>query len=69
MIKFDFGFNGIDEVFEIAHMLLDLSNKIDEEELVMKETNFRWGDYIITYIYGYEELEECIVRRVKNEKM
>ena len=66
MIKFEFEFNGIDEVFEIANMLLDLSNEINEEELLMKETKFRWGDYIITYIYGYEELEECIVRRIKN---
>ena len=65
MIKFNFEFNGIHEVFEIAHMLLDLSKEVDEEELLMKETKFRWGDYIITYIYGYEELEECIVERLE----
>ena len=65
MIKFNLEFNGIAEVFEIAHMLLDLASKLDEDELLMKETTFRWGEYTITYVYGYEELEECIVERVE----
>jgi hypothetical protein len=65
MIKFDLEFDGIDEVYQVLDLLLDLHQDIDEEELIMKETIFFKSEYEITMLYGYEELELCTVRRLK----
>jgi hypothetical protein len=64
MIKFDLEFDSIDEVYDVVQLLLDLEKHLDNEELIMKETKLIRGEYEITLLYGYEELEECIVRRV-----
>ena len=64
MIKFDLEFDSLDEVYDVAQLLLDLEKHLDNEELIMKETKLIRGEYEITLLYGYEELEECIVRRV-----
>jgi hypothetical protein len=65
MIKFDLEFDGIDEIYRVLDLLLDLHQDIDEEELIMKETIFFKSEYEITMLYGYEELELCTVRRLK----
>ena len=64
MIKFDLDFDSLDEVYNIAQLLLDLEKHLDNEELIMKKTKLIRGEYEITLLYGYEELEECIVRRI-----
>jgi hypothetical protein len=65
MIKFDLEFDGIDEVYQVLDLLNDLSQEINDEDLIMKETTFNVEEYEITMLYGYEELELCTVRRLK----
>ena len=65
MIKFNLDFDSLDEVYNVAQLLLDLEKHLDNEELIMKETKLIRGEYEITLLYGYEELEECIVRRLE----
>lgn len=65
MIKFDFIFDGLDEIQKVVELLLDLEKEIDEESLLMKETTVECGKYLITLLYGYESLEECVVSRLK----
>jgi hypothetical protein len=65
MIKFDLEFDGIDEVYNVLNLLNDLSQKINDEDLIMKETTFNVEEYEITMLYGYEELELLTVRRTK----
>ena len=65
MIKFNLDFDSLDEVYDVAQLLLDLEKQLDNEELIMKESKLIRGEYEITLLYGYEELEECIVRRVQ----
>jgi hypothetical protein len=65
MIKFDLEFDGIDEVYQVLDLLNDLSQEINDEELIMKETTFNIEEYEITMLYGYEELELLTVRRTK----
>lgn len=66
MIRFDLTFDSLDEVYDVAKMMLDLEKELNDDQLIMKETNLIRGEYEITLLYGYEELEECIVRRVEN---
>jgi hypothetical protein len=66
MIKFDLEFDSLDEVYDVAQLLLDLEKHLDNEELIMKKTKLIRGEYEIALLYGYEELEECIVRRCEN---
>ena len=65
MIKFNLDFDSLDEVYDVAQLLLDLEKHLDDDDLIMKETQFQRGEYLITLIYGYEELEECIVERLE----
>ena len=69
MIKFDLEFDGIDEVYQVLDLLNDLSQEINDEELIMKETTFNIEEYEITMLYGYEELELLTVRRTKWENV
>ena len=66
MIRFDLTFDSLDEVYDVAQLLLDLEKELYNYDLIMKETKLIRGEYEITLIYGYEDLEECIVRRVEN---
>ena len=66
MIRFYLTFDSLDEVYDVAQLLLDLEKELYNYDLIMKETKLIRGEYEITLLYGYEELEECIVRRVKN---
>ena len=65
MIKFNLDFDSLDEVYDMAQLLLELEKHLNNEELIMKETKLIRGEYEITLLYGYEELEECIVRRLE----
>lgn len=66
MIRFDLSFDSLDEVYDVAQLLLDLEKELYNYDLIMKETKLIRGEYEITLLYGYEELEECVVRRVEN---
>ena len=66
MIRFDLTFDSLDEVYDVAQLLLDLEKELYNYDLIMKETKLIRGEYEITLLYGYEELEECIVRRIEN---
>ena len=65
MIKFNLDFDSLDEVYDVAQLLLDLERELYNMDLLMKETKLIRGEYEITLPYGYEELEECIVRRLE----
>ena len=67
MIKFDLEFDSLDEVYDVAQLLLDLERELYNMDLLMKETKLIRGEYEITLLYGYEDLEECVVRRFKND--
>ena len=66
MIKFNLDFDSLDEVYDVAQLLLDLEKELYNYDLIMKETKLIRGEYEITLLYGYEDLEECVVRRVEN---
>ena len=63
MIKFNLEFDSLDEVYDVAQLLLDLEKELNNQELIMKETKLQRGEYLITLVYGYEDLEECVVER------
>ena len=65
MIKFNLDFDSLDEVYDVAQLLLDLEKELYNYDLIMKETKLIRGEYEITLFYGYEELEECIDRRLE----
>ena len=65
MIKFNLEFDSLDEVYDVAQLLLDLEKELYNYDLIMKETKLERSEYLITLVYGYEDLEECIVERLK----
>lgn len=67
MIRFDLTFDSLDEVYDVAKMMLDLEKELNDDQLIMKETKLIRGEYEITLLYGYEDLDECIVKRVEND--
>ena len=65
MIKFNLEFDSLDEVYDVAQLLLDLEKELYTYDLIMKETKLERSEYLITLVYGYEDLEECIVERLE----
>ena len=65
MIKFNLEFDSLDEVYDVAQLLFDLERELNDDDLLMKETKLQRGEYLITLVYGYDDLEECIVERLE----
>ena len=65
MIKFNLEFDSLDEVYDVAQLLFDLERELNDDDLLMKETKLQRGEYLIILVYGYDDLEECIVERLE----
>ena len=65
MIKFNLEFDSLDEVYDVAQLLLELERELNDDNLLMKETKLQREEYLITLVYGYDDLEECIVERLE----
>jgi hypothetical protein len=65
MFNLDFALEGVDEFFIIGELLLEIEKELLDKEPYMRSVVIEKGEYEFTLDFGYDGIEETIIRRLK----
>jgi hypothetical protein len=63
MFKFEFELESIDELFAIGELLIKIDEEYADDFPLMQVVNAVRGDYEFALTFGYDGVEDCIIKR------